>query len=80
MDICGNFDKSSDLTSSTGFFNISLSCVRKLDLVRLCEAAEEIGIELDPDCLLEDREEILKGKSTTHDNEMYIKYRYFSIR
>ena len=26
-DICGNFDKSSDLTSSTGFFNISLSCV-----------------------------------------------------
>ena len=43
---------------------------RKLDLVRLCEAAEEIGIELDPDGLLEDREEILKKKSTTHDNEM----------
>jgi hypothetical protein len=26
---------------------------RKLDLVRLCEAAEAIGIEVDPDGLLE---------------------------
>ena len=42
---------------------------RKFDLVRLCEAAEDIGIEVDPDGLLEDREEILKEKLTTHDNE-----------
>jgi hypothetical protein len=27
-------------------------------------------VELDPDGLLEDREDILKEKSTTHDNEM----------
>ena len=37
---------------------VVISNQRKLDLVRLCEAAEEIGIEVDHDGLLEDREEI----------------------
>ena len=49
---------------------VAIAHQRKLDLVRLCESAEEIGIEGDHDGLLEDREEILKEKLTTHDNEM----------
>ena len=38
---------------------------RKLDLVRLCQAAQEISIEIDPDGFLEEREEVIGGKHAT---------------
>ena len=41
---------------------------RKAGLVELCEKAEEVGIDIDPDGLLEDRNENLKGKLTTPNN------------
>ena len=32
--------------------------------MELCEAAEELGIDIDPDGLVEDREEIISSKLT----------------
>ena len=38
---------------------------RKLDLVRLCQAAHEISIEIDPDGFLVEREEVIQLWSET---------------
>ena len=40
----------------------------KKELVELCEAANETWIEVDPDGLLENREEVIKKKLVTPDN------------
>ena len=36
---------------------------RKLNLARLCEAAVEIGLDIDPDGLIEDRNEVISEKT-----------------
>ena len=35
---------------------------RKVDLIELCKCAAEVNIEVDPDGLVEDRNEVLKAK------------------
>ena len=49
---------------------VVFSTIRKPELIDLCQQAERLGIEVDPDGLLEDREEILKEKLTTKDHGM----------
>ena len=41
------------------------SGLRKADLTELCCLAKDIGIEVDPDGLLEDRDDIIQDKLTT---------------
>ena len=48
--------------------SVTISGLRKPELLDLCNAAHDLGIEIDPDGLLEDREEILKYKLTTKEN------------
>ena len=40
---------------------VAFSSYLKAGLVELCEAAEELGIDIDPDGLVEDREEIISS-------------------
>ncbi len=44
---------------------VPISNIRKAELVDLCEAATELDIEIDPDGLLEDREEVIRSKLLT---------------
>ena len=39
---------------------VTCSDLRKAELVEICEAAGRLGIDVDPDGLLEDREDILR--------------------
>jgi hypothetical protein len=39
---------------------VTFSDLRKTELVEICEAADRLGIDVDPDGLLEDREDILR--------------------
>ena len=41
---------------------VTCSDLRKAELVEICEAAGRLGINVDPDGLLEDREDILREK------------------
>jgi hypothetical protein len=41
---------------------VTFSDLRKAELVEICEAADRLGIDVDPDGLLEDREDILREK------------------
>ena len=41
---------------------VLITGLRKLDLVRLCQAAHNISIEIDPDGFLEDKEEFIGEK------------------
>ena len=49
---------------------VTFSDIRKPELIDICQQAERLGIEVDPDGLLEDREEILKEKLTTQNKEL----------
>ena len=49
---------------------VVFSDIRKPELIDLCQQAEKLGIEVDPDGLLEDREEVLRVKLTTRDHVM----------
>ena len=42
--------------------NVTFSGQNKATLLELCEGAKQIGIEVDPDGLLENREEVIKEK------------------
>lgn len=44
---------------------VTNSGMRKADLTELCHLAREVGIEVDPDGLLEDRDEVIQEKLTT---------------
>ena len=44
--------------------------IRKRELLKICQAAERLGIEVDPDGILEDREEVLRDKLLTPDTGM----------
>jgi uncharacterized protein YunC (DUF1805 family) len=41
---------------------VTFSDLRKAELVEICEAADRLGIDVYPDGLLEDREDILREK------------------
>ena len=49
---------------------VSFTGERKQGLVELCWLANEIGLEVDPDGLLEDREDILKEKLYLDDGKL----------
>jgi hypothetical protein len=42
--------------------SVTFSDLWKAELVEICEAADRLGIDVDPDGLLEDREDILREK------------------
>lgn len=46
---------------------VTFSGAKKIGLLELCEKAILIGIEVDPDGLLEDRENVIKDKLTMGD-------------
>jgi len=48
-------------------YGVTFSGQKKCDLISLCNLAVEVGLTVDPDGLVEDREEVLLGKLTTHD-------------
>ena len=43
---------------------------KKIELIELCLAADELGLDIDPDGLIEDREEILRDKLLLHSGSM----------
>ena len=50
--------------------DVSFLDSRRIELFDLCKATERLGIEVDPDGLLEDRDDILREKMTAHDNDL----------
>ena len=47
---------------------VTFADLRKPTLIELCDCAVEIGLEIDPDGLVEDREEVITSKLVTPDN------------
>ena len=47
--------------------SVTFSGRNKASLVELCQAAHELGLEVDPDGLIEDRGEVILSKLTLND-------------
>ena len=65
-------------TEYLGSYGVTLSGQKKCDLTSLCDLAIEVGLPVDPDGLVEDREEVLLGKLTTHDG-LLLTLRVFGV-
>ena len=62
MDVTFSSHSDQELQNFLKFRGFLITWQRKLDLVRLYQAAHEISIEIDPDGVLEDREEVIGEK------------------
>jgi len=51
-------------------YGVQFSGSTKYDLMRLCEFADEVGLVVDPDGLIEDRDEVIRSKLTTPDGTL----------
>ena len=62
MDVTFSSHSGQELQNFLKFRGVLITWQRKLDLVRLYQAAQEISIEIDLDGFLEDREEVIGEK------------------
>ena len=64
----------SDLQNFLKVRNVPFTGLRKPEVIDLCQAAQEIGIAIDPDGLLEDREEVISNKLQKEDGFLKMVY------